>query len=261
MFWKRLDFSAQGRSRVIAATMLGTLVCIGVSFAIDGYSFEEGWRWGTNPINNLIIPLVLAPPFFYFLLSKLRELAVAHHELMVISTTDVLTNCFNRRAFTALVDRCLDRMLRETPPTVGALLVIDVDHFKAVNDSFGHDTGDQALKLIADTIRDTVREKDAVGRIGGEEFSVFLPGVNYAQAEAMAERIRAAITALRFAPKGKPYKLSVSIGGVTFEQSATFSDLYRQADVRLYDAKRNGRNRVEFRDCIAERPAASALVH
>ncbi|MEX0956282.1 MAG: GGDEF domain-containing protein [Rhizobiaceae bacterium] len=261
MFWKRLDFSAQGRSRVIAATILGTLVCIAFSFAFDGYSFEHGWRWGTAPINNILIPLILAPPFFYFLLSKLRELAIAHHELMIISTTDSLTDCFNRRAFTALVDRCLDRMLKQPPPPQGALLVIDVDHFKSVNDSFGHDIGDQALRLIADAIRAAVRDNDAVGRIGGEEFAVFLPRVNYLQAEDMAERVRNAVANARFSPAGKPYGLSISIGGATFERASSFSELYRQADTRLYDAKRNGRNRVEFHAPIADRPVASAFVH
>jgi diguanylate cyclase (GGDEF)-like protein len=261
MFWKRLDFSAQGRGRVIAATILGTLACIAFAFAFDSYSFEHGWRWGKDPINNFLIPAIIAPPFFYFLLSKLRELAVAHHELMIISTTDSLTDCFNRRAFTALVDRCLDRMFKELPPAEGALLVIDVDHFKSVNDSFGHDTGDQALRLIADTIRAAVRESDAVGRIGGEEFSVFLPGVNYPQAEDMAERIRSAVASLRFSPTGKPYRLSVSIGGATFERATSFSELYRQADDRLYDAKRNGRNRVEFHPPMAEQPVASAFIH
>lgn len=261
MFWKRLDFSAQGRSRVIALTILGTLVCIAFAFAYDSYSFEEGWRWGGAPINNLVIPLVLAPPFFYLLLSKLRELAIAHHELMIISTTDSLTDCFNRRAFTALVDRCLDRMLKQPPPPQGALLVIDVDHFKLVNDNFGHDVGDQALRLIADTIRGAVRDTDAVGRIGGEEFSVFLPRVNYPQAEDMAERIRNAVANARFLPAGKPYRLSISIGGAAFERASSFSELYRQADSRLYDAKRNGRNRVEFHPTIAEQRVASAFVH
>ncbi len=261
MIWNSLDFSAQGRTRVVVFTALGTLVCMAVAFIIDGYSFSEGWRWGENPVNNFIIPLVLAPPFFYFLLSKLRELAIAHHELMVISTTDSLTNCFNRRAFTALVDRCLERMLKEVPPSKGALLVIDVDHFKLVNDNFGHETGDRALRLIADTIRAAVRENDAVGRIGGEEFSVFLPGVGYPQAEMMAERIRKAVSNARFVPNGERYQLSISIGGATLDRASSFTDLYRQADGHLYDAKRNGRNRVVFQDPLGEQMAISALVH
>lgn len=260
MIWKRLDFSAHGRSRVLGFTALGTLVCIAVAFTFDSYSYSNGWRWGDAPINNLVIPLLLAPPFFYFLLSKLRELAIAHHELMVISTTDSLTNCFNRRAFTALVDRYLERVLKD-PPAEGALLIIDVDHFKSVNDNFGHETGDRALKLIAETIQGAVRETDAVGRIGGEEFSVFLPGANYSQAENLAERIRDAVSKLHFTPTGEPHPLTISIGGATLDSVSSFSELYRRADSRLYDAKRNGRNRVEFHEPLSEQMASSPMMY
>lgn len=253
----RLDFSAESRMRVLVLTALGTLFCICVALLIDSYSFQEGWRWGDRPINNVIIPLVLAPPFFFVMLSKLRELAIAHRELLHISTTDSLTECVNRRAFTLLVDRYLDRMIASKTRRQGALLVIDVDHFKKVNDSFGHETGDAALKLVADTMRSQVRESDAVGRIGGEEFGVFLPGVSQEQAEAIAERIRTAIEKIDFLPAGKPYRLSVSIGGSAFDGNSSFSDLYRQADQLLYEAKRGGRNRVRF---LAANQAVS-MVH
>ncbi len=258
---KRADFSPRGRGRVIGITIFGTLVCIAVAFAIDSYSIQEGWRWGDAPINNLLIPLILAPPLLYFLLSKLRELAIAHNELMVVSTTDSLTNCYNRRAFTAIVDRCIEKMMREHERVEGALLVIDVDHFKAVNDRFGHETGDQALQLIADTIRGSLRDNDAVGRIGGEEFSVYLPGVNQYQAEIMAERIRSAVNLASFAPGGKKYPLSISIGGAAFDRESSFSDLYRVADSRLYDAKNTGRNRVQFHGPAASRDRPAAMMH
>lgn len=241
-----LDFSTLGKARVVAGTVLGTLLCIAVAFAVDSYSFDEGWRWGDAPINNLVIPLILAPPAFYILLGKLRELAIAHHELSVVSATDPLTSLLNRRAFTAIVDAYLDRMTGPSLPREGALLVIDVDHFKAVNDSFGHGSGDEALKLIAETIRSSVRENDVVGRLGGEEFCVFMPGTGQALTQQLAERIRASVSAVEFSPEGHPYPLSVSVGGASFSGSASFGDLYRQADFGLYEAKRNGRNRVEL---------------
>lgn len=242
-----LDLSARGKTRVYAFTALGTLICIAVAFTVDSYSFASGsWRWGANPINNLIIPLILAPPFFLFLLSKLRELAIAHDELMKVASTDSLTSCLNRRAFTAVVDGYLQRVQGQTSRTGGALLVIDVDHFKAVNDSFGHDCGDEALKLIARTLQSAVRDIDLVGRIGGEEFSVFLPGLDPSLSEVVAERIRAAVDAADFAPGGRRHGLSVSVGGATFDRSTNFSILYKTADDRLYEAKRNGRNRVEM---------------
>ena len=256
---KRIDLSRTSKLRVYLFTVLGTLICIAFAFAIDGYSVETGsWQLGERWINNLIIPLIVAPPFFFYLLSKLRELSLAHRELLTIASTDPLTNCLNRRAFTALVDGYLKRFDNGGNPSSeqndrhdddqgsGALLVLDIDHFKAVNDRFGHDRGDEALKLIADTIKANVRELDLVARLGGEEFGVFLPGVDPPRVRHLAERIRAAIRALEFAPDGTPHPLSLSIGGVTFLPPTTFSELYRNADQRLYAAKRAGRDRVDI---------------
>ncbi|MBE7186380.1 MAG: GGDEF domain-containing protein [Methylobacterium mesophilicum] len=264
--FSRLDLSARGRARVVVLTALGTLLCIAVAFAVDSFSVETWtWHWGSDPVNNLVIPLLLAPPFFFFLLNKLRELAEAHHELLVVSATDSLTSLLNRRAFTALVDAYLEKAEARLARTTGGLLVIDVDHFKAVNDSFGHESGDEALKLIADTIRSAVRETDIVGRLGGEEFCVFLPSGTVDATKQMAERIRLAVRAAPFAPEGKTHPLSVSVGGAHFEWKASFSDLYRHADRKLYSAKRNGRNRVEIDDLAAGTsrppPAAALALH
>ena len=146
---------------------MGTLACIVLAFALDGYSFQSGrWEVPIRWYNNILIPIVVAPPFFYFLLSKLRELSLAHRELLTVASTDPLTNCLNRRAFTALVDGYLSKFDDSTEKGQGALLVLDVDHFKDVNDRYGHDCGDQALILIADTIKASVREPDLVASGG-----------------------------------------------------------------------------------------------
>jgi diguanylate cyclase len=242
-----LDFSAVGRGRIVLLSTLGTLCCIAVAFGIDSYSFDTGtWRWGSQPLNNLIIPLLLAPPFFGYLLGKQRELAIAHRELMVVASTDPLTSCLNRRAFTAMVDRYLDRIAAQEAGHSGALLVIDIDHFKTINDRFGHICGDEALKAIAQAIRQALREFDIFGRIGGEEFSVFLPGVSPDRAGIVADRIRTEVLATELSLGEESCRLSVSVGGVTFDRETSFSELYRHADQRLYEAKRNGRNRVEI---------------
>ncbi|MER9844372.1 GGDEF domain-containing protein [Mesorhizobium australicum] len=242
-----MDFSSFGWGRVIVLSSIGTLCCIAVAFAIDSYSLTTGaWRWGESPLNNVIIPLVLAPPFFGYLLGKQRELAIAHRELMIVASTDALTLCLNRRAFMAMVDGFLDRVANRKTERTGALLVIDVDHFKLVNDRFGHDGGDEALKLIVQIIKGSVREYDVVRRIGGEEFSVLLPGVSPDTVGKVAERIRAAVYDTELKLEGESCRLSVSVGGVVFERDASFSELYRFADQRLYAAKRNGRNRVEI---------------
>jgi diguanylate cyclase (GGDEF)-like protein len=242
-----LDFSAKGWTRVAVLTALGTLCCIAFALIFDSYSFEEGhWRWGAKPENDIIIPLLIAPPFFFYLLSKLRELAIANDRLLDIATTDGLTSCLTRVAFTTLVDAYLEQIGKKVSSDEGALLVIDVDYFKRVNDSFGHDAGDEALKLIVTSIRSTLRDIDRVGRMGGEEFAVFLPGVSRGRAAAIAERIRRTVTEAEFCPNGARCDLSISVGAVTFQQEASFSNLYKVADLKLYDAKRNGRNRVEI---------------
>jgi len=243
----KLDFSRRSRARVYILTVLGTLLCIGVAFAFDSYDFKTGeWRLGNRPINNVVIPLVLAGPFFYLLLSRVRQLAIAQHELMNVASTDALTSCLNRRAFTAMIEAYLDRVERAHVEAQGALLIVDVDHFKRINDSFGHDHGDEALQLVARTIRESVRDIDLVGRMGGEEFGVFLPGADPNRSATIAERIRAAIQAVVFSPKGKRHPISASVGGATFNHRSDFSRLYRLADERLYAAKRQGRNRIDL---------------
>jgi diguanylate cyclase (GGDEF)-like protein len=185
------------------------------------------------------LPMLLGTPVIFYHLLRLQQLRLANEKLQVLASTDWLTTCLNRRAFTHLVT---DR-LEETE--VGALLVIDADHFKVINDSYGHDRGDEALQLVADTITSNVREGDIVGRIGGEEFGVFLIEAGQETARVVAERIRRAIAGTRFAPDGVLHPLSVSVGAAYFDGGITFTELFRIADQLLYGAKQMGRNRVE----------------
>lgn len=241
----RLDCSPEKWPRVIVLTVLGTLCCIAVAFVVDSYSIEHGWRLGPRPMNNVVIPLLLAPPFFFYLLSKLRQLAIANSRLMQIASTDNLTSCLSRAAFTTLVDAYLSKVSENRTETEGALIVFDVDHFKSVNDRFGHDNGDKALKLIVQKVKSEVRDIDLLGRMGGEEFAIFMPGVSRGSTMAVAERIRTSVCEIKFKPEGTDCQLSISLGVSTFAVPATFQDLYRSADQQLYEAKRNGRNRVK----------------
>jgi len=253
-----LNFSAEKWPRVIVLTVLGTLCCIAVAFAVDSYSVEHGWRGGANPANNVLIPVLLAPPFFFYLLSKLRQLAIANSRLLHVASTDNLTSCLTRAAFTTLVDAYLNRLTGSQSHGDGALIVFDVDYFKSVNDRFGHDRGDEALKLIVQKVKTQVRDVDLVGRMGGEEFAIFLPGVSRGSTIAVAERIRASVCDIEFKPEGTRCPLSISVGVVTFAVPAPFHDLYRSADRQLYQAKRNGRNRVKAEH---SRSAQSVAVH
>ncbi|HEY8595531.1 MAG TPA: GGDEF domain-containing protein [Devosiaceae bacterium] len=241
-----LDTSPRGWLRVALWTVLGTIACILATLAYDSYSFMQ-----MAPVdrmrsvtNDILIPIILAPPLLFFFSSKIRELAIAKHELTRLATTDSLTACLNRGAFTALVDAYLEQVNQPMERRSGALLVIDADHFKAINDNFGHDKGDEALRIISNAIRDIVRGGDVIGRLGGEEFGVFLPGCGIEAAEAVANRIRSTITEAEFTPDGAPKVLTVSVGGAVFAQHIEFSELFRLADQQLYRAKEMGRNRV-----------------
>ena len=257
----KLDWSSKGRARTYTGTLVGTVLCIAFSFLYDSYSFTTGeWHWGTDPLNNFIIPVLLAPPLLFFLLDKMRQLAIAHHELMNVAATDALTNVLNRRAFTEMVGEYLKRVEDSSAPSHGALLVVDVDHFKAVNDNFGHEHGDHALQIIAKTIAESLRDTDLVGRLGGEEFGIFLPLHTPERTSVVAERIRLAVNEADFFADGRRHGLSVSVGGVTFDAPASFVDLYRSADERLYKAKHNGRNRVEL-SAFGRHSAMLATVH
>ncbi|MBN9010905.1 MAG: GGDEF domain-containing protein, partial [Rhizobiales bacterium] len=121
---------------------------------------------------------------------------------------------------------------------------VDADHFKTINDRFGHDRGDEALRVIARSIQGLVRGADLVGRVGGEEFGVFLPGSSSRQAEAVAERIRKTINEAEFDADGERTPLSVSVGGAIFRGDVSYADLFHVADQQLYRAKQAGRNRV-----------------
>jgi diguanylate cyclase len=227
-------------------TFFGTLGCLVVSLLYNYLSFRtmssEALRQGM--ISATVLPIVLAGPLFCFLTMKLRELAIVNHKLNDLASIDAMTRCLNRRAFTAGVERLLDA--RTQDDAGGALLVIDADRFKLVNDLHGHDAGDEALRLVADAIRSAVRDSDLVGRLGGEEFGVFLWRTPQQRALEVAERIRAAVANAEFRPKGARHHLSVSIGCAVATGGVDFDALFRAADLSLYEAKRNGRNRIEL---------------
>lgn len=205
-------------------------------------------------IASLLLPIILGGPAMFYMQLRSAQLAEANRKLEALAATDWLTDCLNRRAFTNRVDSGL----RNGHADGNALLVIDADHFKTINDRFGHHRGDEVLQLIAEAIRANVREGDLVGRLGGEEFGVFMHGANDIVALHVGERIRKAINALFVRSEGIAQRLSVSIGGATSGGTIGFAELFRVADKRLYEAKRQGRNRVLMDDPPAMSQAASA---
>ena len=163
--------------------------------------------------------------------------AEAHH--------DPLTGLDNRRSFEEAMAAALGRLRRLNESFV--LLMLDVDHFKKVNDTHGHGVGDQVLASVAKTLSSSVREVDRVFRIGGEEFAAILTDVQLAGAELVAERIRRAVESSAVQAGGVEVQVTVSIGLAPAEASATAETLLRSSDAALYAAKSAGRNRVVLR--------------
>jgi diguanylate cyclase (GGDEF)-like protein len=169
-------------------------------------------------------------------------------ELRAQASTDVLTGLANRRYFLSRLDQELERVRRQTTREA-MVLMLDLDHFKRINDQYGHAAGDGVLRHFADILRDELRAIDTAGRIGGEEFSVILPGSSRQAAQACAQRIcdRMASRPLKFA--GNEVRLTVSVGVSALLPEDLSSDaVLTRADRALYRAKEGGRNRVELDD-------------
>jgi diguanylate cyclase (GGDEF)-like protein len=174
----------------------------------------------------------------------------AEVEVRQDATLDPLTGLFNRAALRRRFDEV--RAQAEQAGTEIGVLVLDIDHFKLVNDNYGHQRGDAVLQAVAYELRKTLREGELVYRLGGEEFLVLLPGVAIAQCEEIAERVRAAIAASL--PAG--LDVTVSVGVSVTADAAEYATLFEQADVALYQAKRGGRDRVVVHRDTTLAPAA-----
>lgn len=174
--------------------------------------------------------------------TDITELVRLRECLRQQAITDGLTGLFNRRHFDELAEKELARARRHQYPT--ALLMLDIDHFKTINDRFGHPMGDAVLQRVALLLRAQVRMEDSVGRMGGEEFAVLLPRTDKEAGCALAERVRLALKADRgVLPDGQ--SLTVSLGLAVVESGQThFDPLYAEADTLLYRAKQLGRDRV-----------------
>jgi diguanylate cyclase (GGDEF)-like protein len=161
-----------------------------------------------------------------------------------LATIDGLTDMLNRRAFFERAESALQTAVRMRKPI--ALMMLDLDHFKQLNDGFGHACGDQALRLFADTARATLRDNDVMGRLGGEEFALAMPGTSLAGAQYAAERLRIAVAEAPPLACAATYRMTVSIGLVMIDPSEELTAALARADHALYAAKTGGRNRVEI---------------
>jgi diguanylate cyclase len=180
-------------------------------------------------------------------LSK-TEISNLQHSLEAIraeSLTDPLTGLGNRKYFDRSIDMAVQTALASGEPL--SLLMFDIDHFKSFNDSYGHLTGDQVLRLVAMSLKQTIKGQDITARYGGEEFAVVLPNTGLRQALTVADHIRRAVMAKELKKKSTGEilgRVTISVGVSMLKPDDDTDSLIERADACLYAAKRNGRNRV-----------------
>ena len=171
-------------------------------------------------------------------------------DLTRLAMVDPLTGVFNRRTLAGMAETAIDKAMRERKPL--SLLALDVDHFKHINDEFGHDSGDEALRHLVALIEEALHPEQILCRIGGEEFAILLPGSDEREACLTAERVRRHIGASSFLVRGHMFRLRVSIGVATLQRDVfDLPGLLHDADQALYAAKRAGRDRVATRSSLA----------
>lgn len=173
-----------------------------------------------------------------------ERLSALNRELAEISITDSLTQVFNRQYFMDRIKQEVKRSYRYG--THVSLLMLDIDYFKKVNDTYGHQAGDSVLAGVAGLIKDGLRDTDLFARYGGEEFCLLAMAMDQAGAELLAERLRKKVESAEFVPGGNKLKVTVSIGVSAWvpEIKENFEELVRRADSALYSAKQQGRNRI-----------------
>lgn len=193
------------------------------------------WQWTALALGGVLVVLLAA--------LIMRQL-VRMRRLRELASTDPLTGVANRRSIELLGENAI-ACARRTGDDL-SVLALDVDHFKQVNDRYGHLTGDQVLARIARTCHDALRQFDQLGRTGGEEFLVLLPRTSLDEARPIAERLRAAVAAIDFSGIDTALAITISIGMAELQpQDAALRAMLARSDAALYQAKRNGRNRVE----------------
>ena len=241
----------ESQHQVVTFTGLVTALAVGAPLLVVGVTLSmvqglplEIWAFALTLAG--VIPLLIAPPLAYIGLSMLRILTLTVDKVDANVRFDPMTGVLNRNH---MLDQIRGRM------GGGALLMVDADHFKRINDTHGHAVGDEALMLLARTLAQVAGPAAMVGRLGGEEFAVYLPGATRAQASARADHICDAVRTLTPLLGGHSVPMTVSIGVALHDSRAVLRDTLHAADQRLYAAKHAGRDCVVSGDAVSEERA------
>ncbi len=214
----------------------------------DDYSYEGAINVGAS---DFVIKPVRLEELLLRLKRVLKERELTRErvrmmeKLQKLAVTDGLTKLYNSRSFYSQLETEVDRFNRYKHPL--ALLLLDLDHFKDYNDSYGHLEGDKVLVRFSQIIKSCLRANDSAYRYGGEEFTVILPETAGAEARTVAQRIRSALEAERFSPEnGKEVQITISIGVTQYHYKEELSTFIQRADKAMYLSKQNGRNKVSM---------------
>lgn len=236
------------------ATILVTLLTVISSMLLSSIfliSFSNGINL-TGLVISAIVPGIVSPFIFWYIIDLLVKIHYLEEQQRALATFDQLTGLMSRRAFLTNFETLFLASKRNASTLV--LAYIDIDDFKKINDKYGHGGGDKVLESIGLILRQNLRESDLVGRIGGEEFSIVLPGTNIEDANCVLEAIMAIVANNEVEFSSNVIQYSVSIGITVMDDSSQFDsqELSRRADLALYQAKSKGKNCIiEF----APRPA------
>lgn len=231
--------------------LLGTAACIGVS-AIFNYLllFGSFTSFQRTVITTFAVPIVIGVPVFALLSLKIEEIRRLKKELTHSASHDRTTDFYHADVFSSLVDRRVRAPMGRTRPQ-GALLMVDAGQLRSTAEQYGFEWANEALRLIATTIRSSVRKEDFVGRLGETEFGVFLHHASEEDALEVGQRIRGEVAKVYFAPQGKEIELAVQVGGISFENATTVTELLRVADKQL-DAARRQSSGLEIKRLIVD---------
>lgn len=209
----------------------------------EPFMYQNTTLFPLRSINNQIEHICLVIYDVTEVATNRRQLQTVNAQLQKLSSTDRLTGLYNRGHWEEALKHEYARHSRYGNDC--ALVMFDIDHFKQVNDTYGHPGGDRVIQRVADVVREHVRDSDICGRYGGEEFALLLPDTDKEGGHILAERLRASIEALVVTHENKAIRFTISLGVADLRKpAADYQELIERADQALYTSKRSGRNRV-----------------
>lgn len=232
---------------ILLGQRAGWVVTLGTAVGlVAGNPWLEA-PYSSNAMATAVLSLLLLGVMFHVFVDRstsfYQRMRSYNQELKRLASHDPLTGVLNARAYYAACEQHIGLSQRRRSPF--SVLFVDLDHFKRVNDTHGHAAGDEVLRQVARTLKERIRKTDLLGRIGGEEFSIFLPETARPDALALAESLRQAIEACRPTTDGKALTITASIGVAVSEQGQDrMQSIQEHADAAMYEAKKSGRNRV-----------------